>query len=100
MHQNDIETGLDLYALMFDERLQERNSILTPVFDDMIDAAIPSLEEALISEFSGSAMFDMDTAVSTQVLASAARQRWLERLFALWLKRLDSHKAEKDFPKL
>ena len=100
MQQNDIETGLDLYALMFDERLQERNSILTPVFDDMIDAAIPSLEEALISEFSGSAMFDMGTAVSTQVVASEARQRWLERLFALWLKRLDAHRVEEDLPEI
>src|SRR5258707_1958777 len=100
MQQNDIETGLDLYALMFDERLQERNSILTPVFDDMIDAAIPSLEEALISEFSGSAMFDMDTAGSTQVVASEARQRWLERLFALWLKRLDAHRVEEDLPEI
>jgi hypothetical protein len=92
MRQNDIETGLDLYALMFDERLQERNSILIPVFDDMIDAAIPSLEEALISEYSGSATFE--------VVTSEARQRWLERLFALWLKRLDAHRVEEELPEI
>ena len=100
MRQNDVETGLDLYALMFDERLQERNSILIPVFDDMIDAAIPSLEEALISEFSGSAMFEVGTAGPTQVVTSEARQRWLERLFALWLKRLDAHRVEEDLPEI
>ena len=100
IRQNDIETGLDLYALMFDERLQERNSILIPVFDDMIDTAIPSLEEALISEFSGSAMFEVGTAVPTQVVTSEARQRWLERLFALWLKRLDAHRVEEDLPEI
>jgi hypothetical protein len=100
IRQNDIEIGLDLYALMFDERLQERNSILIPVFDDMIDAAIPSLEEALISEFSGSAMFEVDTAVQTQVVTSEARQRWLERLFALWLKRLDAHRVEEELPEI
>jgi hypothetical protein len=92
IRQNDIETGLNLYALMFDERLQERNSNLIPVFDDMIDAAIPSLEEALISEFSGSAMFE--------VVTSEARQRWLERLFALWLKRLDAHRVEEELPEV
>ena len=100
MRQNDIETGLDLYALMFDERLQERNSILIPVFDDMIDAAIPSLEEALISEFGSSTMFEVGTAVSTQVVTSEARQRWLERLFALWLKRLDAHRVEEELPEI
>ena len=100
IRQNDVETGLDLYALMFDERLQERNSIFIPVFDDMIDAAIPSLEEALISEFSGSAMFEVGTAVPTQAVVSEARQRWLERLFALWLKRLDAHRVEEDLPEI
>src|SRR5437588_8299649 len=100
MRQNDIETGLDLYALMCDERLQERNSILIPVFDDMIDAAIPSLEEALISEFGSSAMFGVGTAVPTQVVTSEARQRWLERLFALWLKRLDAHRVEEELPEI
>jgi hypothetical protein len=98
--QHDPETGLSLYAFMIDERLLERNSILSPVFDDMIDTALPTLEEALLAEFTANSIFDDDAASFTRQLTSHARQRWLERLFALWLKRLDAHRVEEDLPEL
>ncbi len=100
IRQNDFETGLNLYALMFNERLLQRNSILTPVFDDMIDAAIPSLEEALLAKFSDSTMFEIGTEVVNQLSISQERQGWLVRLFTLWLKRLDAHRVEEDLPEI
>jgi hypothetical protein len=100
MRQNDIETGLSLYALMFNERVLERNSLLTPVYDDMIDAAMPSLEEALLAEFSDNTMFEMGGAATNQLAITQERQNWLVRLFMLWVKRLDAHRVEEDLPEI
>lgn len=101
--RNDDSTALDLFALLIDERLLERRPDTVPLFDEMIDAGMYSLE-ALLSEVSSDTnhtLFNVDTtmALSPQ-LTPDVRHRWLERLFALWLKRLDAHRVEEDLPEL
>lgn len=96
---NDSHEALDLFALLFDERLLERNPTVTSVFDDMIDAAMYSLE-ALLSEASSNTLLDVDNAALSPLLTPAVRHHWLERLFALWLKRLDIHRVEEDLPEI
>ncbi len=98
--RNDVESGLALYALMLDERLLERNSSLSPVFDDLIDTALPALGEALLAEFSDSSIFDAEVASIAPRLMPHTRRSWLERLFILWLKRLDAHRVEEDLPEM
>lgn len=98
--RSDDSTALDLFALLIDERLLERKPDIVPLFDEMIDAAMYSLE-ALLGEESSYTLFNVDTAVAlSPLLTPAVRHRWLERLFALWLKRLDMHHVEEDLPEL
>src|SRR2546421_2136815 len=98
--RNDDSTALDLFALLIDERLLERRPDAVPLFDEMIDAGMYSLE-TLLGDVSSTTLFDVDTtmALSPQ-LTPDVRHRWLERLFALWLKRLDAHRVEEDLPDL
>ena len=97
--QNDENAALDLFAILIDERLQERRPAITPLFDQMIDAGMYFLE-ALLTEASNNTLFDKDTAALPPMLSEHVRHRWLERLFALWLKRLDAHNVEEDLPEL
>ena len=97
--QKDDTTALDLFALMFDERLRERNPALTTTFDDMIDAAMFSLEP-LLTEASSNALFDTRVQALSPLLTPHIRHGWLERLFALWIKRLDAHRLEEDLPEI
>ena len=91
--------ALDLFAILIDERLMELNPITIPLFDEMIDAGMYSLE-ALLTEASSNTLFDKDMAALSPLLNTQIRHRWLERLFALWLKRLDAHRVEEDLPEL
>ncbi len=95
--QDDYPGALDLYALLIDERLRERTSAITPILDEAIDAATPALEDLLV-EASSNAMFDAATVALSPLLTSTVRHQWLERLFHLWLKRLDAHRVEEDLP--
>jgi hypothetical protein len=97
--QKDDTTALDLFAVMFEERLRERNPALTSTFDDMIDAAMFSLEP-LLTEASGNPLFDTRVQALSPLLTPHIRHRWLERLFALWIKRLDAHRLEEDLPEI
>jgi hypothetical protein len=97
--QNDDYMALDLFALLIDERLLESRAETVPLFDEMIDAGMYSLE-ALLEEASSRTMFDTDTVALSPLLSREVRHRWLERLFALWLKRLDGHRVEEDLPEL
>ncbi len=96
---NDYYGALDLFALLFDERLREHSPALTATFDEMIDAATPSLE-ALLDEASSSTLFNANTVTLSPLLTPNVRHGWLERLFALWLKRLDSRRVEEDLPEI
>src|SRR6266480_849134 len=58
--QNDDQMALDLFALLIDERLLESRPETVPLFDEMIDAGMYSLE-ALLEKVSSRTMFDMDT---------------------------------------
>lgn len=91
--------ALDLFAILIDERLMELNPITIPLFDEMIDAGMYALE-AVLTEASSNTLFDKDTVALSPFLNTQIRHRWLERLFALWLKRLDAHRVEEDLPEL
>lgn len=95
--QDDYPGALDLYALLIDERLLERTPAITPILDEAIDAATPALEDLLV-EASSNAMFDATAIALSPLLTSTIRYQWLERLFQLWLKRLDAHRVEEDLP--
>jgi len=97
--QGDSNGALELFALMFEQRLRETRPDLVPVYDEMIDAAMYTLE-TLLSEASSNALLDADHETLTPLLNPSERHRWLERLFALWLKRLDIHRMEEDLPEI
>ncbi len=95
----DATGALELFALMIDERLRDEKAALTATYDEMIDAAMYTVE-ALLSEASSNALFDAEHVTLAPSLNPAERHRWLERLFALWLKRLDLHRMEEDLPEI
>ena len=89
---HDYQSALILYALVLDARLIEENAILSTLFDKAIDDIMPILE-TLLSEASSNITFDLSTSLSP-LLPGKERQRWLERLFALWLRHLDIHRVD------
>ena len=97
--QGDSASALAFYAILFDERLLERNPDLTPAFDSAIDSSIYFLGD-LLEEASSDALLDASNKALSPLLSKEVRHRWLERLFAVWLKRLDAHRIEEDFPEL
>ncbi len=96
--QHDYQGALDLYALVFDKRLTEKNETLIHIFDKALDESMPFLE-ALLSETSSSITFDASIPVSP-LLTPSMRHAWLERLFVLWLKRLSLHQTEEGVPEI
>lgn len=97
--QGDSASALAFYALLFDERLLERNPDLTPAFDSAIDSSLYFLGD-LLEEASSDALFEASNTALSPLLSTEVRHHWLERLFAVWLKRLDAHRIEEDFPEL
>ena len=97
IEQDDYSAALDLYALLIDQRLLERTPAVTPMLDEAIDAATPALED-LLTEASSNAMFQAATIALSPLLTDVVRYQWLERLFQLWLKRLEAHRVEEDLP--
>ena len=96
---SDFQGALSLYALVLDERLRERSSILIPILDKAISGAIPAMETVL-SEASSNAMFDEAAVTLSPLLSTNLRHEWLKRLFAVWLKHLDERSIEEDFPRI
>ncbi len=96
--QHDYQGALDLYALIVDKRLAEQNTPLVYIFDKALDESMPFLE-ALLSETSSSITLDASIPVSP-LLTPLMRHAWLERLFTLWLKRLDLYQTEEDVPEI
>ncbi len=96
--QHDYQGALALYALILDKRLTEKNGVLIHIFDKAIDESMPFLE-ALLSETSSSITFDASIPLSP-LLTLSMRHEWLQRLFLLWLKRLDLHHTEEDVPEI
>jgi hypothetical protein len=96
--QHDYQGALDLYAMVLDKRLAEKNGTLVYIFDKAMDESMPFLE-ALLSETSSSISFDTSIPASP-LLTPPMRHAWLERLFILWLKRLDLHQTEEDVPEI
>ncbi len=89
--------ALEVYALVLDERLAERDERLVHMFDKAIDDVMPILE-TLLSEASSNIVFE--TSTLTPLLTPETRQEWLIRLFTLWLRRLDAHRVEENVPEI
>jgi len=96
---SDFQGALSLYALVLDERLREHSPALAPILDKAISGALP-LMETVLSEASSNAMFDEAAVTLSPLLSTNVRHEWLKRLFALWLKHLDEHSIEEDFPRV
>ena len=95
--QHDYQGAIDLYALVIDERLNEAHPVLVHLLDKELDDIMPILE-TLLSEVSSNIFFDSSSL--TPAMSLEARQQWLERLFALWLKRLDAHYLDESIPEM
>lgn len=89
---HDYQSALMLYALVIHERLAEATPLLTDIFDRAIDDIMPILE-TLLSEASSNITFDLSNSL-LPLLPNDERHRWLESLFALWLKHLDNHRID------
>ena len=96
--QHDYQGALDLYALVLDRRLVEKNGVLIRIFDKAMDESMPFLE-ALLSETSSSITFDASIPLSP-LLTPSMRHEWLKRLFVLWIKRLDLLQTDDDVPEI
>ena len=94
---HDYRGAMDVYALVLDERLTERDERLVHMFDKAIDDIMPILE-TLLSEASSNIVFE--TSTLTPLLTPEMRQEWLVRLFTLWLRRLDAHHVEENVPEI
>ncbi len=94
---HDYQGAMELYALVLDERLAERNPALVHIFDKAIDDIMPILE-TLLSEASSNILFEASSLAP--LLTLEMRQEWLKRLFALWLKRLNAHHVEENVPEI
>lgn len=90
--QDDYQNALDLYAILLDERIAERDTAFTRMLDSAIDEHISHLAR-LLSDASCNMTFDMSATLSP-LLTPEKRRCWLERLFKVWLKRLEGHRAE------
>jgi hypothetical protein len=97
--RGNIADALDLYILLFNARFHEQAPEITAIYDDMIDAAMPALE-ALLDEASSNALSNPEPISSSPLLRPEVRRQWLERLFTLWLKRLDALRTEEDLPEI
>jgi hypothetical protein len=96
--REDYYNALDLYALVLDECLAERNPALTSILDKAINETMPMLQAVLINVCS--CIIVTSSSFLTPVLTPEMRKNWLERLFALWLKRLDRYHTEEDVPEI
>jgi hypothetical protein len=107
--QSNYQQALDIYAQVIDTRLATNEVLLTSLFDRAITQFLPQLDMLLIaassliilesSEVSNIPKVpDPSTPIASPspipmtispLLNLEARRHWLERLFALWLKRID-----------
>jgi hypothetical protein len=94
----DYRNALAIYALVIDERLAEYTSTLTPIFDKALEEIIPDLQSVLTEASSNIILHP--SAIFTPLLMPELRHRWLERLFALWLKRLPVSYEGEDIPEI
>lgn len=97
--KHDYQGALQLYSLLLDERLRERTPTLTPVLDEAVRVATPTME-MLLSEASSSALLDPSMTILSPLFATSVRHDWLERLFTVWLRRLDARQTEEDLPRI
>lgn len=121
--QYDYQQALSIYALVIDSRLALQHAILISIFDRSIDEFMPVLA-MLLSEASSLITSDdgphtdddLDTSSmsSTEPLSIVGelhnepspllppdkRRLWLERLFSLWLRRIDGHYSEENLPEV
>ena len=118
--QYDYQQALTIYGLVIDTRLALQHPILLPIFDRSIDEFMPVLA-MLLSEASSLILSDESSPADNDptpsnihadtlslvgglhsepspLLPSDKRRLWLERLFSLWLRRLDDHYSQENLP--
>jgi len=117
--QYDYQQALTIYGLVIDARLALQHLILLPIFDRSIDEFMPVLA-MLLSEASSLILSDENSSADdptpsgihtdtlslvgglhsepSPLLPSDKRRLWLERLFSLWLRRLDDHYSQENLP--
>jgi hypothetical protein len=108
--QHSYQQALDIYAQVIDTRLAIKEVLLISLFDQAITQFLPQLDMLLVAASSLIISFPSEgsnipkisdpsnsIASSTPIpitilplLNPEARCHWLERLFALWLKHLDT----------
>lgn len=94
----DYYNALDLYALVIDECLADRNATLTSILDKALNETMPMLQAVLLNVCS--CIIVTSSSFLTPVLTPEMRYSWVERLFSLWLKRLDRYHVEEDVPEI
>ena len=95
--QHDYQAAIALYALVLDERIAETHTTLISLLDKAIDDIMPIME-TLLSEVSSNIFFDSSSL--SPLMTVESRQQWLERLFVLWLQRLDAHYLDETIPEM
>ncbi len=96
--QYDYQQALDIYATIIDARLTTESPVLNAMFDRTINEFIPTFD-ALLTEVSSTLMSSGTTPI-TPLLPQDQRQGWLQRLFMLWLKRMDMHQSAEQLPEI
>jgi hypothetical protein len=84
--QHDYHGALNLYALLLDTYLSSQRADLDRIFEYALNETFSTLE-MLLAEASSTLQIDASKQLSP-FMQQNERQRWLERLFQLWLKYL------------
>jgi hypothetical protein len=92
--QHDYHGALNLYALLLDTYLSSQRADLDRIFEYALNETFSTLE-ILLAEASSTLQIDASKQLSP-FMQQSERQRWLERLFQLWLKYLQArHPVER-----
>ena len=96
--QYTYQQALDIYATIIDERLITESPVLSALFDRAINEFMPAFT-TLLTEVS-STLMSSSTSSIIPLLPQDHRQAWLQRLFMLWLKRMDRQQSAEQLPEI
>lgn len=90
----DYNVALTLYALIIDERLKDHVSSLAIILDEAIYIVTPVLATLLSESNNNDDVIEITTQKPSPLFSTSVRQAWIERLFTLWIRRLDARTVE------
>lgn len=96
----DYNVALTLYALIIDERLKEHISSLTIILDEAIYIVTPVLATLLSESNNNNDLIEVPPHKYPPLFTASIRCAWIERLFALWIKRLDARTVEDEIQEI